>query len=315
MEEMEVISIIIPIYNVEDYLPHCLDSIVAQTYPKLEVILVNDGSPDHCEEICQQYIERYPHFKYYYKENGGLSDARNYGIERATGKYIGFVDSDDYILPDMYQILYKDLVGKDADIATVGYEMVCAHGTKKQDQEYSLEVFSQEEAIKHLFSNKKIENYVWNKLFKASLFENIRFPDGKIMEDLGTTYKLFLRANRITYNSSKQYMYFQRAESILHNIKKGYFEDKLTLSQERYLFLTSQYPDMEENRLFYLNTALECLPYLEKNSDLFQETLMILSTMINKPILRLSTKRKIKYFFLSISPTLFISIFRKKYEN
>lgn len=313
---MDLISVIVPIYNVEKYLSRCVDSILEQTYPNIELILINDGSPDACEEICKDYAEKSPTIKYYKKKNGGLSDARNYGIERANGSFVGFVDSDDWISPTMYQILYKDLINNKADIATVGYEIT---ETYERQEEYESggnpEVFDKETAIKYLFTNEKYANFAWNKLYKRSLFKDIRFPVGKKMEDLGTTYKLFLKSKYVTYNEAKVYKYFQRPNSILHNVSRGFYEDKLELTFERFKSLKKIYPEMHENYLFFLNAIHECLPYLDQHTELFSNIIEEMRIIDPQYIRALSKNRIVKSYMLSKKPNLYMRIFGKSYDN
>jgi len=312
----DLISIVVPIYNVEEYLRRCLDSLVSQTYPNLEIILVNDGSKDNCNCICEEYSKKYPHVLYYEKENGGLSDARNYGFERASGKLIGFVDSDDWITADMYQSLASDMKKYNADISTCGFVMVSNFdGTSDLQKSKETEVFSREEAIRHLFDNDKFANFAWNKLYKRELFDGVRFPFGKKMEDLGTTYKLFLKSNKITFNPQKHYKYFQRDNSILHKVTKGFYEDKLQLSLERYKNLRQVYPGMEESVLFFLNTLHECLPYVEPSTALFMDAVGELKEIDNKYIHCLTRNRILKSKLLSTCPKVYMRLFGKKYDN
>lgn len=301
-----LISVVVPIYNVEKYLPLCLERLACQTYPNFEVLMINDGSPDGSESICLEYADRHSNFYYYKKPNGGLSDARNYGIDKAKGKYIGFVDSDDYISTNMYSVMYQNVARYDADIVAVGFAEVT-----KRDQKDSYfdglkaEVYTTEEAIKNLFSNDKYANYAWNKLYRATLFDKIRYPVGKKMEDLGTTYKLFEKAQKVVYYPAKLYYYFQRADSILHVRGKDFYEDKLALTHERYIELKSMYPNMIENETFYLNAVFDCLSYISQESEMARKAFLIIKSMPNNNNIHLSINRKIKFYLIKYAPTIY----------
>lgn len=204
-----VLSIIVPIYNIEDYLEECLESICNQTYDAYEVILVNDGSTDNSQKIVDSFIEKYPQkCRGYSKENGGLSDARNYGMKKAKGTYIGFVDGDDYIDKDMFLLLMKKVfeTGADAVVCdTVYYYM--ENNSYKNDmlvKDASIFGYSIEE-------QPKLINYIsasaCNKVYKRELFDGIQFPKGKIYEDFSCIYNVLLRANKIEYVNQGLYYY------------------------------------------------------------------------------------------------------------
>lgn len=314
-----LISVIVPIYNVGKYLRECLESLKKQTYPNLEIIMVNDGSTDNSETICKEYEQKQSNFYYYDKTNGGLSDARNYGLEKATGEYIGFIDSDDYVSPLFYQVLYNDLTRSDTDISTCAFEMYeCKNIIFNNDELVQRsELYNQRDAIKYLFSNtEKFRNFAWNKLYKAKCFENITFPVGKKMEDLGTTYKVFLNARKISYNPNKLYFYRQRKNSILHSISASFYKDKLDLELERFIDLKKVYPKMLENDFSYLNTFLEAFPFVEKNSRLWKISKQLFYEASYKAVNKLGKKNKLKYILVRISPFVFWNTMRriKRYE-
>ncbi|MBM7540675.1 glycosyltransferase family 2 protein [Amphibacillus cookii] len=215
------ISVVVPVYKVERYLPKCIDSILNQTYRNLEIILVNDGSPDYCGTICNKYAEIDERICVIHKENGGLSDARNAGLRIATGRYISFIDSDDYIHSEFYRYLLEDMIENKADIVQCGYTKV----TEESDHDLINEsvnkldtfVFSKKQEI---LDNLYNQNYgdtvvIWNKLFKLNLFQDIEFPKGKVHEDELTTYKLLYQANKLVIMERKMYYYLQRTSSIM----------------------------------------------------------------------------------------------------
>ena len=218
MDESKLVSVIVPVYKVEQYLDRCLKSLVDQSYSNIEIILVDDGSPDKCYQICEKWAQRDNRIKVIHKANGGLSDARNKGLELAKGEYVCFVDSDDYVAKKYIEILYNLMRNNHTDMSAVSLKEVFSMEQEIDENEAYEKittVFEGKEAIKQLFFNDTFANYAWNKMYKRELFENIRFPVGRKMEDLGTTYKLLLNAKRIAYSTQVLYYYYQREDSIL----------------------------------------------------------------------------------------------------
>lgn len=214
-----LISVIIPVYNVEKYLRKCINSILNQTYKNLEIILVDDGSPDKCGKICDEYREKDLRVHVIHKENGGLSDARNIGIKNATGKYIVFIDSDDWIHPNMIEILFYEIQKSNADISMCMFKYIYEDEMEKNiDTEYhinSVEILTSEEVLERYYSDSRVPYVVaWNKLYKRDLFQKICYPKGKIHEDEFTTYKLFYDAEKIIVVDAELYFYLQRCNSI-----------------------------------------------------------------------------------------------------
>ena len=248
METEELISIVVPIYNVEIYLEKCIETILNQTYKNIEIILVDDGSTDSCKDIADEYVKKDKRIKVIHKENGGLSDARNAGIKIAKGRYICFVDSDDYIEKNYIKILYETIIRNNADISICSYKNVYIDGSQKEDRTKT-QVCNNIEAIRELFTKaRNIETVTWNKMYKIDLFlhNKIEFPKGKLHEDNFTTYKLFYFSNKIAYVDEILYNYRQRENSIvsIYNEKRlvilevtkdirMFFEDKeVELTQE-----------------------------------------------------------------------------------
>ena len=243
---MEKISVIVPIYNVEEYLGRCIDSIIKQTYENLEIILVNDGSTDNSLDICYEYSKKDTRIKIINQKNMGLSGARNSGILEATGKYISFIDSDDYIDVDFYNKLVNVCESKNADIAICEYKRFkdskeLTHLKKNEE----VSTYTSIQAITKLLKrDSKITNHAWNKLYKTVLFEDIRYPIGKKFEDLGTTYLLFEKANKICYIDSELYYYYYRENSIIGNLKIDGILDKMELVEIRNKYLENKYPEI-----------------------------------------------------------------------
>ncbi|MCU9612323.1 glycosyltransferase [Caldibacillus lycopersici] len=217
------ISVIVPIYNVEKYLHKCIQSIINQSYKHLEIILVNDGSPDNCGKICDSYTLKDSRIHVIHKKNGGLSDARNTGLDYATGDYISFIDSDDFIHNKFYENLLSLILSEQADIAQCGF-IAIKEDTKEKDlvninpKKHKVIKLNNMMAIENLYNDNSVYTVVvWNKLYKRELFEKIRFPIGKINEDEYTTYQVFYNAAKIILTNQPLYFYLKRSTSIMGN--------------------------------------------------------------------------------------------------
>lgn len=210
------ISVIVPVYKVEPYLDKCISSIVNQTYKNLEIILVDDGSPDSCPTMCDAWAEKDSRIRVIHKPNGGLSDARNAGIVVATGELMAFVDSDDWIASDMYEHLYQRLTEDDSDIAACGVQMVWENKTPSRTltREGSC-VLNQEEAMQAIIEESWLKQPVWYKLYKTALVRDILFPKGKYHEDVFWSYQAVGRAQRVSVSDHIGYYYLQRGGSIM----------------------------------------------------------------------------------------------------
>ena len=215
----ELISIVVPIYNVEKYLKECVDSILTQTYQNLEIILVDDGSTDNSGKICNEYLNKDSRIKVFHKSNGGLSDARNYGIKQSNGKYIQFTDSDDFLDKDMIKILYNDVKENNSDVSICSFYSL-KEGIIFTDATYEKKSFSRDEAIKVNLLDKEIRNYAWNKLYRKSIFDSVQYPKGKLFEDIPTLPRIFLQSSKISIIDIPLYYYRQRSDSILHKKTK-----------------------------------------------------------------------------------------------
>ena len=212
-ENFPLISVIVPVYNVKDYLERCLQSICGQTYRNLEILLIDDGSSDGSGELCDLFARKDARVKVVHQKNAGQSAARNRGLEMAQGEYLGFVDSDDWIEPDMYAFLYRLLAKNDADISICSHYMETGVKTRVKHSSGRSTVFSREEAIRTLVRDKRIRNYMWDKLFKRSVFEGIRFPVNRIYEDIVVSYQLFYKARKVVMRDCPKYHYLKREGS------------------------------------------------------------------------------------------------------
>ncbi|MBC5624031.1 glycosyltransferase [Clostridium sp. NSJ-49] len=235
---MSKISIIVPIYNVELYVERCIESILNQSLSDFDLILVDDGSTDKSGEICEGYAKKDSRIQVIHKKNGGLSSARNAGIEIAQGKYIAFVDGDDFIHKDMYKILYDKIIQNDSDIVICEFKKVYNKTDVIDTIENTKSIeLNNIDALHMLYSDKGAEFTVaWNKIYKKELFDEVRYEEGKIHEDEFIAHKLLYKAQKITYVSKQLYNYIQREDSIINskfNIKKL---DAVYAFNERKLF-------------------------------------------------------------------------------
>ncbi len=253
-----LISIVVPVYNVERYLKRCVESIRHQSYQNLEIILVDDGSTDSSGKLCEELAAADKRIQVIHKENSGLSDARNTGMEHAAGEYLAFVDSDDYLDENYVQYLYEICVKYDADIAICRHKRTAGED-EKGEQGYSAEVFTNVEALEQLLYQKKFNMSACTKLCKRALYEGITFPKGEFYEDVNTTYKVIERAKRVGYCSNNLYFYFVNPKSITCN---GFHEGKMdyiTHMEEVLAFVRKHYPALEpaaEFRYIWANIHL-----------------------------------------------------------
>lgn len=240
-----LITVIIPVYNVKQYLKRCLDSVIEQTYKNLEIIIVNDGSTDTSEKICAAYKSKDERIILINKDNGGLSDARNAGLNIASGDYIFFIDSDDYVSCDIVRILCRDAKENNADIAVASFQNFDETTPKKLDGcNGKTKVLDTKEALESMLYQKDCTNSAWGKLYKRKLFNNIRYPKGKTCEDIPVTYRLFARAKKITMNSSKLYYYYQRSSSIINSPFTLDRFDALKFTSDETAFIREKYPEI-----------------------------------------------------------------------
>ena len=209
------VSVVVPVYNVEKYLARCLDSLVNQTLKEIEIIIINDGSTDRSGVICEQYKKRFKNIIYVYQNNQGLSGARNTGINLAKGEFIGFVDSDDFVSDDMFEMLYENAVGHRSNISACGYSAAYPNGkTKILSYDVKAKFYNRDEAMQYYLLPRYFELISCNKIFKRELFKRIKFPIGKVYEDVPTIYRLIYAADGLYYDSAPNYFYFRRGGSL-----------------------------------------------------------------------------------------------------
>ncbi len=256
-QEKALISIIIPVYKVEKYLEKCIQSVINQTYENLQIILVDDGSPDNCGKICDEYAQKDHRIEVIHKSNGGLSDARNKGLEMAKGEYIGFVDSDDYIEADMYEVLYNLLKQYNADVSICNFYTVSQGKISIKNADNGINEYNRIEILKEILLDKNIQSYAWNKLYKKELFDEIKYPIGKKYEDIGTTFYLLEKCNKVVVTGKSEYYYINRQDSIVNNVTESTITDYIELIIQRYDYIEENIKELSSYNKDYLKRILK----------------------------------------------------------
>lgn len=307
----QLISIIIPVYKVEKYLDRCVQSVVKQDYENIEILLVDDGSPDGCPALCDAWAEKDSRIRVIHQQNGGLSAARNTGIEAAKGSWLMFVDSDDWVEPDFCSLPLLYAEKENCDLVVFGIDKVhedrstelCPTGFRNQ-------IMSKEEVMLALAS-LRMGNYVVNKLYKKELFRSIRFPVGRNWEDLATTYLLLERAEQIYHITAPLYHYFIHNESITQvrlSIKQ--YSDIFQAREAQHSFFAKQYPAAAEVMLDdRITTALQVCIYatmdktgkyekiMNQAKEVLRQTRYVPTQMDKKHKLALWSARNMPFLF------------------
>ena len=310
---MMLVSVVIPVYNVESYLRCCVDSVISQTYQNIEVILVDDGSPDNSGKICDEYASKDKRISAIHKVNGGLSDARNVGLAMAKGDYVMFVDSDDFLDSRMLETLCRDLQEQNADVAVVGFRMF------EWEEELApaklavpVQCMTGREAIRSTLVSDELGDFAWNKLYKRELFRDIRYPLGRMMEDQGTTYRIFQQCSKVAYRPVPLYYYYQRPDSILHRRNMKFYEDKLDMGYQKYQAIREAYPGMSENDAAMLSVVEHCYPYLMQDTERRAKMEAFLQECDPAAAKLLCTSSQRKYQLLRCSRRLYAKLFLLK---
>lgn len=242
-----LISVIIPVYNVEKYLKRCLDSVLKQTYKNTEIILIDDGSQDNSSNICDEYLNKDSRIRVFHKDNGGLSSARNYGIDHSKGQYIMFVDSDDYLDLHCIEFLY-DLISKGNCLLSICslYVVYERTGYKRDCGTHRIVKLKSEDAISKLCYHDEVDTCAYAKLYNKKLFDTIRYPEGKIFEDIGTTYKLFALSGEIMCGFFPLYYYVKRPGSIVTSAFSLRKLDFIEMTDQMADFVEERYPNLSK---------------------------------------------------------------------
>lgn len=313
------VSVVVPIYNVEVYLARCIDSILKQTYSNLEIILVDDGATDGSGEIVDRYASLDNRIIPIHKSNGGLSDARNAGIDVATGDYICFVDSDDLIHSQYVETLLKLCVKNDCDIAQCRFERSSLDTFSTEEGNGEVIFFDSIGILNAIYSEKNVETIVaWNKLYKRELFEQIRYPKGRIHEDEATLYKVFYKAQKVARIDKVLYLYYQNTDSITKKTYSLKRLDILLALEERMQFFQENGLDKlyAKDSYKYLCKILIQI-YLVSNMESPDRT--ILKELKKKYWIKLrdsgkfdwSIKRRTALLFFGVFPKLYVPLVRK----
>lgn len=306
-EEMgELVSIIIPVYNVELYLERCLDSLLKQKYKNIQIILVDDGSCDTSGKICDAYAEKDSRVEVYHKVNGGVSSARNIGLSKVKGNYIGFVDSDDYLDEGYLQKLVDAIAFSDADIAVCNYYIV------KNDEQRCGKIKSnemcQEDAMHMLMADENMPSYLWNKLFRAKLFDGIQFPEGYLYEDLRIMHKLFMSAHKIVSISNPLYFYCYREKSITASTRFNQSKELIEGWEVRCEELDGSvyYWEARQTEMMTIRRILlEILLYRVNKDQFYDDMVSELKRLYKECRTKLKFGQKIKYLVFFFSPEFY----------
>lgn len=243
--EYKTVSVIIPVYNTEKGLEQCLNSVLEQTYQNLEVILIDDGSTDGSGEICDRYADQDRRVRVVHQKNAGVAAARNIGLDMATGAYIGWVDSDDWIEPQMFEHMLNGALAYRADIVICGrHEVYPGHSFVKSWKQQ--EILNRSQAVSLLVEDDLVKSYLWDKLWRRELFENICIPDLRVFEDMAVMYPLFIKAERVLCLPEVLYHYKHERGSLSENPSLESRFDFYTVTKARYESLQQDFPQLAE---------------------------------------------------------------------
>lgn len=281
---LPLISVIVPIYKVEKYLCKCVDSLINQTYKNLEIILVDDGSPDNCPQICDDYSKKDSRIKVIHKENGGLSDARNAGMKIATGEYISFIDSDDWVETQMIEKMFTCINKDKSDVVSSGVKWVKDDGSLINDVTVDEDgILDTVTGMKELLKDGLLKQHVWNKLYKASLISNIPYEKGKYHEDVFWSYQVFGIAEKTSVMKDSFYNYVQRKGSIMGEDYSSKRLDALDAMKLRCDYMKEKFPDLYNLALnIYIGS---CMYHMQ----------LALKAKSNKDIIN-NIKRRVNYY-------------------
>lgn len=291
----KLISVIIPIYKVEEFLDKCISSVVNQTYYDLEIILVDDGSPDNCPQMCDVWASRDNRINVIHKPNGGLSDARNAGIQIAKGDFIAFVDSDDWIAPNMYQMMVDAIEKENADICACG--IVVSYPESEKVLNIPEVVGDSKMILELIYNDTQYPVAAWNKLYRRECWENFRFPNGKICEDTFTTYLLVDHAKKIVQISEPLYYYRIRSNSIMTSEFSHKRMDEEEAWRCNYEYMKAHYPSIAGKAFgFYLqkvNILIHTIPVNER--EIYKKEYEYLRNILKRNICFVLFKSKMSF--------------------
>lgn len=314
---MYKVTVVVPVYNVEKYLIRCIESLINQTLKEIEIILVNDGSKDKSGKICEKYALKYKNIKVIHQLNKGLSGARNTGIKIAQGEYVGFVDSDDYVEKDMFELLYTQAKRNECEISCCGTKIIYENGVEKIITKQSGEkIFSTKEALDNYFFSDSIDVISGNKIYKKELFNKILFPEGKIYEDMATIYKYIKNSNKIYFNSLAKYNYCKRENSISNNNFNEKTLDLIKYCDEICDYIEKRYPNLENYKVgqiqWHIVVANKMIIANKIDKNFISKVKEKIKKNINLVLKseHLSIKRKIQIILFLVDFNLYVLIYK-----
>ena len=312
-----LISVIVPVYKTEPYLARCVESILNQQYENLEIFLIDDGSPDHCGEMCDGYAQRDARVKVIHKENGGQSSARNDALDAATGAYITFVDSDDALEPDAIGTLYDALVRTKSDIAICGFRKITGAQQVEENAFSEDTVIDGAAVLETMIVDETIGSQPCAKLFAAPLFDGVRFPVGRIYEDLAMMHLPFSKAKRIVCLKACKYLYYIRDDSTSFSVSDRWYYGLFRAFFDRLVFARKQELTREAQEICLAKTSYFAIRGLrhwnrKDSKDYIEEGRQFLKDNRNAVLSsdRISKKNKLKAMFAAYLYPVFRTVFR-----
>lgn len=308
-----LISIIIPVYNVEKLLPRCINSLINQTYNNIEIILIDDGSTDNSLEICEEFSKRDSRIVIVKKQNGGQASARNIGLTYATGDYIAFVDSDDFVSENMYETLYKIIKKHDVDIVSCGHELVTedtffiTDGNKNE-----VVILDEKKIFLELAKDKILRTYVWDKLYKREMFNGVFFPEGYVFEDVRAITEVLCKASRVAITEQKLYGYTVRNGSTMTIRNAKRFRDEIIAYRYQLKVLSSRNSECEkyiEPKIAeIIRYYIETLPSIRDEDELISLMKSYYKKHFRQLVIksRRNLKNKISIVVCMLSPTVYL---------
>lgn len=282
-----MVTIIVPVYNVEKYLNKCIESIANQSYKEIEIILVDDGATDNSGNICDEWKKKDSRITVIHKKNGGLSSARNAGLDKANGKYVCFIDSDDWVEPDFIEVLFKSIERHNADISQCGFveEIEGAESAPYRSDSYL--VITGKDAIKNLYNRKTYLSTVvmWNKLFKKKIFQDLRFDEGIVHEDEALIHEVLYNADKVVINESKLHHYLTRPNSIMNSTFSLKRLDSIYAYEKRISYLQ----DKKEHELVEMTMRMYFRVLIGVSSNLFYSTIAGKENYLNQTTQKLDS--------------------------
>lgn len=319
-QEQPLISIVVPIYKVERYLDECICSILNQSYEKLEILLVDDGSPDHCGEICDAYANGDSRIRVIHQSNQGLAETRNIGKNLATGEYLYYLDSDDYIEPDTIEIMVQKALETGADIVVGGFYMEYVNGEKKRNnsKDIILSLNSKEALGLYLYS-RYINPIACGKLYRTELLDNVSYPKGRLYEDMATTYQVIAKAHKVIFCSYPFYHYVQRSSSI-GKIANKELNKQLEQAVDEYWDYISDCAEIRDKafagRAFWHLVAYNRMICAgDKDDELYDRLKDEIEPLKIMGCKYTSLRKKIQLLLFKFCPSLYVNLYQKYFIN